>query len=93
MNIQKMPPVTALRVKAALLLLALFASAPAARACAICYGEPDSPMSQGLTWAIVALGAIVVTVLAGVVGFFVHANRHATEPDQPASQAPLPPQP
>lgn len=47
----------------------------AARACAICYGEPDSPASQGLTWAIVALGGIVLVVLGGVVAFFVQASR------------------
>ncbi|HWH71237.1 MAG TPA: hypothetical protein VNT26_17760 [Candidatus Sulfotelmatobacter sp.] len=48
-----------------------------AAACAVCYGEPDSPASRGLTWAIVALGSIVLAVLAGVVAFFVQANRKA----------------
>jgi len=48
-----------------------------ASACAVCYGEPDSPASRGLTWAIVALGSVVVCVLAGVVGFFVQSNRKA----------------
>lgn len=47
-------------------------------ACSICYGEPDSPVSQGLTWAIVALGGIVMCVLGGAVAFFVQANRKAT---------------
>ena len=32
---------------------------PAALACSVCYGEPDSPMTRGLTWAIIALGGIV----------------------------------
>ncbi len=50
----------------------------AASACSICYGEPDSPVSRGLTWAIVALGTVVVGVLAGAVAFFVQANRKAT---------------
>jgi hypothetical protein len=31
-----------------------------------------------LTWAILALGAVVVGVLAGAVAFFVQANRRAT---------------
>jgi hypothetical protein len=47
----------------------------AAQACSVCYGEPDSPASKGLTWAIVALGGIVGVVLSGFVAFFVHANR------------------
>ncbi len=46
-------------------------------ACAICYGEPDSPIARGLSWAIIALGAIVLTVLSGVVAFFVHVGNHA----------------
>jgi hypothetical protein len=49
-----------------------------ASACAICYGEPDSPVSQGLTWAILALVMVVMTVLSGAVAFFVQANRKAT---------------
>ena len=60
----------------AVLLLTLHPSA--ARACAVCYGEPDSPAARGLTWAIIGLGAIVAMVLAGVVGFFVQANRKAS---------------
>lgn len=48
-----------------------------ATACSVCYGEPDSPASKGLTWAIVALAAIVVCVLAGIVSFFVVANNTA----------------
>ena len=62
-----------------LLFLATLASHPAvALACSVCYGEPDSPASRGLTWAILALGGVVVGVLAGAVAFFVQANRKAT---------------
>lgn len=46
-------------------------------ACAVCYGESDAPMSRGLTWAVVVLAGMVAMVLAGVTGFFVHANRRA----------------
>jgi hypothetical protein len=52
----------------------------------VCYGEPDSPVSKGLTWAIIALGALVACVLAGIVGFFVHANRSAAELDAAAER-------
>jgi hypothetical protein len=34
--------------------------------------------ARGLTWAIIALAAIVMVVLAGAVTFFVQANRKAT---------------
>jgi hypothetical protein len=34
-------------------------------------------MGRGLNWAIIALGGIVVAVLTGVAGFFVHVNRRA----------------
>jgi hypothetical protein len=50
-----------------------------ALACSVCYGEPDSPAAKGLTWAIVALGAVVGVVISGVVAFFVQANRHSAE--------------
>lgn len=68
------------RVRPALLagFLAALAHPLPASACAVCYGEPDSPVTRGLTWAVVALGGIVVIVLTGVVGFFVQANRKAT---------------
>ena len=46
-------------------------------ACSVCYGDPDSPVSKGLSWAIFALVGIVMTVLAGVIAFFVHASRQA----------------
>jgi hypothetical protein len=58
---------------------------PSASACSVCYGEPDSPMTRGLTWAIVVLAAIVGVVLAGVAMFFVHVNRRA-DGLQPAGQ-------
>lgn len=66
-------------VRCLLTMAALALASPmAAEACAVCYGEPDSPTSRGLTWAITGLGAIVVCVLAGAVAFFVQANRRAT---------------
>jgi hypothetical protein len=64
------------KLTAVTVLVAL--SPAAARACAVCYGEPDSPAARGLTWAIIALAAIVMVVLAGAVTFFVQANRKAT---------------
>jgi len=68
-----------LRAGAAALAVAWLVQPPVVQACAVCYGEPDSPASRGLTWAIVALAGIVACVLAGIVGFFVQANRKSLD--------------
>lgn len=67
------------RARAAALpvVLAILSHPAGARACAVCYGEPDSPASQGLTMAIFALAVVVMGVLGGVVAFFVQASRKA----------------
>jgi hypothetical protein len=72
MNLAKRARVTVL-----LVVLAILSHPAAAWACSVCYGEPNSPATRGLTWAIVVLGMAVVGVLAGVVSFFVHSNRKA----------------
>lgn len=75
--------------RAAVLVLAAAFQPWTASACAICYGEPDSPASKGLTWAIVALGVIVLGVLAGAVAFFVQAARKAALMPAPTSPTAL----
>ncbi len=65
------------RTAALSLGLAILSQPGGARACAVCYGEPDSPASQGLTMAILALAVVVMGVLGGVVAFFVQASRKA----------------
>jgi heme/copper-type cytochrome/quinol oxidase subunit 2 len=61
--------------RAAAILPAILLWPSVARACAVCYGEPDSPAAKGLTWAIIALAAIVGVVLGCIVAFFVHASK------------------
>jgi len=61
--------------KVLLLFAASFLALPSAFACSACYGDPDAPMSRGLTWAIVALVGTIGAVLTGVTCFFVHVNR------------------
>jgi heme/copper-type cytochrome/quinol oxidase subunit 2 len=69
-----------------LLLALLFAAVDSARACSVCYGDTQAPMSKGLTWAITALVIVVGIVLAGVVAFFVRTVRHGeTGTDEPIS--------
>jgi hypothetical protein len=63
-----------------------------AHACAACYGDPDSPASKGLSWAIFALVGAVMSVLAGVVAFFVHASRQAARLDHTETEEVLVPQ-
>jgi hypothetical protein len=65
------------RPKFLLLSAVSFLTLPSALACSVCYGEPDAPMTRGLSWAIVVLAGIVGAVLTGVAGFFVHVNRRA----------------
>lgn len=65
------------RVAVLAAVVAVLTHPAGARACAVCYGEPDSPASRGLTLAIFALAAVVMGVLAGVVAFFIQASRKA----------------
>ena len=56
-------------------------------ACAVCYGQSDSPMAQGMNWGIMALLGVIMSVLCGIVVFFVHVGRRSAAQDnepQPA---------
>lgn len=58
-----------------LLLLALFAPAKIF-ACGACYGANiDSPMADGMNWAILTLGVIILVVLGGFLTFLIYAIR------------------
>ena len=59
------------------ILFALVALAPAKIfACAACYGANiDSPMADGMNWAILTLGVIITIVLAGFLTFLIYAIR------------------
>jgi len=52
-------------------------SARSVWACAACYGQSDAPMAQGMNWGILSLLAVIVVVLGGVAGFFVHLARRS----------------
>jgi hypothetical protein len=65
-----------LRTRAAVASLALLLLLPAsARACAACFGQSDAPMARGMTWGIFSLLGVIVLVLGGVAGFFIHLAR------------------
>jgi hypothetical protein len=60
-----------------------------ATACAVCFGAPDSPMTQGLNAGILFLLGVVILVLSGIAGFAVHLARKQTAP--PESRLPSTP--
>ena len=39
-----------------------------ARACSVCFGDPDSEMARGLAAGVIMLAAVIGVVLLGVVG-------------------------
>ena len=49
----------------------VLASAPAALACAACFGKSDSKLAEGMNWGIASLLIVVVGVLGGVAAFFI----------------------
>lgn len=59
------------------ILTGLAALAPAKLfACATCYGGTiDSPMADGMNWAILTLGVVITTVLGGFLAFLIYAIR------------------
>jgi hypothetical protein len=60
----------------AALLLCLAFSPARLWACAACTGRTDSPLAVAMNWGIVTLLGVVLTVLSGVLVFFVHVIRN-----------------
>ncbi|MSR43059.1 MAG: hypothetical protein EXS29_05430 [Pedosphaera sp.] len=54
--------------------------APAASACAACFGKSDSRLADGMNAGIFALLLVVVLVLGGIAAFFIHLARRANQP-------------
>jgi hypothetical protein len=48
-----------------------------AAACAVCFGNPDSPHTQGMQNAILFLLAVIGGVLVALAAFFIHLTRKA----------------
>ena len=46
-----------------------------AHGCAVCFGKSDSPMALGMNYGILALLAVIVSVLSLVASFFVFVAR------------------
>lgn len=59
--------------------LILGMTSPAARACSVCFGDPDSDLSKGMSMGILTLLLIITSVLAGVATFFVFLARRSSQ--------------
>ena len=59
------------------LLLAFFALANHAAACAACFGKSDGKQAESMNWGIFSLLAVVVFVLGGIAAFFIFLARRA----------------
>lgn len=46
-------------------------------ACAICFGRTDSRLAEGMNMGILALLAVIGSVLAGIVSFFVYVAKRS----------------
>ena len=76
MNLAKLQRWFALAVMAAVVH-----GAPAAQACATCFGKSDSKLAAGMNWGIFTLLVVVLGVLTGISAFFIFiARRSATQP-------------
>lgn len=68
--------------------LAGFAANPAVSwACAVCFGEPGSPMVKGAVAGVLVLFGVIVFVLLGVAGtgmYWVHRGRRLARMEETA---------
>ena len=67
-----------------LIALAVMAMPHGASACSVCFGDPTSPASKGLAWAVFALLGVVFVVLAGFTAFLIFLARRASAAQTPS---------
>jgi hypothetical protein len=65
-----------IRFAAAIALLSLSTSA---HACAVCFGNSDSKLTQGMMAGVLVLLLVVLAVLGGFVALFIHLARKSAE--------------
>lgn len=59
------------------LIVLLWITAQTTLACPVCYADPDSPTSNALSYAIIALLGVTGSVLGGFVGLFLYLRKRA----------------
>ena len=72
-----MSPGLKTRILIAVWLAALVVAPEALYACAVCYGETNSPLAIGLNWGIASLLGVVLLVLGGIAGFFFYIAKRS----------------
>jgi hypothetical protein len=65
-------------------VVALPGTAPA---CSVCFGDPASPVAQGVVMSVLALLGIVVTVLGGFTAFFIYIARRSSSTPAPPTES------
>ena len=63
-----------------IILSLIFADTNHASACAVCFGDPLSPLTQGLNWAIGTLLSVAGGVLISFAIFFLQLRTKAKSP-------------
>ena len=69
---------------ALLIVLGVMALPHGASACSVCFGDPTSPASKGLAWAVFALLGVVFVVLGGFTAFLIFLARRASAIQAPS---------
>ena len=65
-----------------LVLLGMLGSAQPVVACSVCYGDPNSAMSQGAQAGVLVLLGVICTVLTGLVSLLLFWRRRAANLEQ-----------
>ncbi len=60
-----------------LIFVVMTLAVPAARACEVCFGDPNDPQTKGMNGAIITLMIITYLTLAGLFVMFLFAWRRA----------------
>lgn len=72
---------------AGLALVAVASTTTEVHACAVCFGEPNSPMVKGATAGVLVLGGVISFVLLCVAGtgmFWIHRSRRQARIEETA---------
>ena len=72
-------------------IAAVFVVPQSVSACAVCFGNSDSPWAKALNWGILVLLFVVLSVLGGIVAFFMHMAKRSRMAQLPANQEELQP--
>ena len=66
-----------IRAHTALLVELLILTPSSLLACSVCFGAVDSPMTLGMTWAVVVLIGITGSVICAFAAFFVYLYKRS----------------